>query len=205
MLDFKCWASLKWWSHVFQILPSSDDPYNKLIQSGLFVQIAMKDLPQIPWLRSIREPTVTGEALICPFSELHGQILDLSMRNFRSLDETSRNAIEPVLQGIVRSASEASVEYNDLKMVLAEKHEYRGQDTIVSTIRQICFAIGESFYDVQEGKNSRRRYVKCEVRFVQYEAEFDMNLWRAFSAGINDASKTACHDFVKSRTICVPI
>lgn len=49
ILDFKCWSSLKWWSAVFQILPSSDQMDNKLAQSALFVQVAMKDLPQTPW------------------------------------------------------------------------------------------------------------------------------------------------------------
>lgn len=49
MLDFKCWVSMKWWSAVFQAIPTENDPFNKLQQSTAFVQVAMQDLPQTPW------------------------------------------------------------------------------------------------------------------------------------------------------------
>uniref|UniRef100_A0A093V2V5 Uncharacterized protein n=1 Tax=Talaromyces marneffei PM1 TaxID=1077442 RepID=A0A093V2V5_TALMA len=161
---------LKWWANVFQILPTDDSPFNKLAQSGLFVTIAMMDLPQISWLRSTREPTRIEKGITCRFHELHDNIMNMAMETFHQLDEMSRNALEPVLQGIVLTASASTVDYKDLKMVLAEKYEYKSQtDSIVSSIRMICFTIGEAFYDVQEGKNSSSRWVQCEhTSYGQY-------------------------------------
>ncbi|KAM0323358.1 hypothetical protein ACHAPQ_008732 [Fusarium lateritium] len=181
MHDFKCWLSMKWWSNVFQMFPTDLGILNKMIQSAAFVQVAMKELPQSPI------------------------IIDLAMRNFQSLDEQARNAIEPVLQGIVQSASTSTTDYTVQKMVLAEKHEYLDDQRILSTLRQICFSIGESFYDVQEGKNSSRRWVKCQVGFVQYEGLFDIFQWRQVSGQINKAFKDSCEDFISRRTIDVPV
>ncbi|EED20826.1 conserved hypothetical protein [Talaromyces stipitatus ATCC 10500] len=205
ILDFKCWSSLKWWSNVFQLVPTNDHPLNKLIQSGLFVQIAMMDLPQTPWLRSIREPVQSGQSITCPFSDLHANIINMAMNAFHQLDDLSRNALEPVLKGIVTSASSATVDHKDLKMVLAEKYEYKREtDSIVSSIRMITFAIGESFYDVQDGKNSRSRWVSCEVGFVQYDAEFDLEGWKNHAVTLNAETKRATEDFINARTINIP-
>ncbi|EEA22638.1 hypothetical protein EYB25_005416 [Talaromyces marneffei] len=202
IMDFKCWASLKWWANVFQILPTDDSPFNKLAQSGLFVTIAMMDLPQISWLRSTREPTRIEKGITCRFHELHDNIMNMAMETFHQLDEMSRNALEPVLQGIVLTASASTVDYKDLKMVLAEKYEYKSQtDSIVSSIRMICFTIGEAFYDVQEGKNSSSRWVQCEVCFVQYDAEFDLEGWRSHSITLNDETRRATEAFINQRTI----
>lgn len=54
MMDFKCWSSLKWWAIVFHHIPSSNDAYNKMQQSGLFVQVASKDLAELPWYETHR-------------------------------------------------------------------------------------------------------------------------------------------------------
>lgn len=60
--------------------------------------------------------------------------MNMAMETFHQLDEMSRNALEPVLQGIVLTASASTVDYKDLKMVLAEKYEYKSQtDSIVSS------------------------------------------------------------------------
>ncbi|KAM0206366.1 hypothetical protein ACHAPA_009591 [Fusarium lateritium] len=133
MHDFKCWLSMKWWSNVFQMFPTDLGILNKMIQSAAFVQVAMKELPQSPMLHSVRGPQSTSEEITCPFSELHNRIIDLAMRNFQSLDEQARNAIEPVLQGIVQSASTSTTDYTVQKMVLAEKHEYLDDQRILSS------------------------------------------------------------------------
>lgn len=84
-------------------------------------------------LRSVRPLTQTGKALTCRFSELHGSIINLAMDTFQELDGSSRNALEPVLQGIVSSAGDSTVDYNDLKMVLAEKYEYKSDTDSISS------------------------------------------------------------------------
>ncbi len=49
VLDFRCWASLKWWTEVFQRLPSSDDPFAGIRQSSEFATAACRDKIQMHW------------------------------------------------------------------------------------------------------------------------------------------------------------
>lgn len=68
-------------------------------------------------------------------------------------------------------------------------------------IRMIAFAIGESFYDVQDGKNMGSRWVRCEVYFLQFDADFDLEGWRRHSVTLDAQTKKATEDFIHERTV----
>ena len=72
-------------------------------------------------------------------------------------------------------------------------------------LRQIIFANGESFYDVQEGKNQSSRWDMCDVTYYQWDAEFNLDEWKKFSATIEGQQKKATEDFIRRQTIPVSV
>ncbi|KAK4211198.1 hypothetical protein QBC37DRAFT_376325 [Rhypophila decipiens] len=177
--DFKCWSGLKWWADVFKAVPTTGDFDNKMRQSSAFAFFAGRDMQQFEWLRR-REPPVRQETTFeCMQSDLHANIMEFAIGS---------------------SASDSTIDFQDQKVVMAEKHELI-DNNIVSCIRMINFQVGESFYSVPQGKDGVRRLVRCHVEFSQIDAEFDMAKWETFSQNIAPDQKKAVEDFIFKETL----
>lgn len=79
-------------------------------------------------------PTIMSETIECPMPELHARIIQMAFSNFQRVDDVTRRALEPVFEGMLNSASDATVDYQDQRVVMAEKHEFKSQtNSIVSS------------------------------------------------------------------------
>ncbi|KAM7219593.1 hypothetical protein V8F06_004974 [Rhypophila decipiens] len=133
-------------------------------------------------------------------SDLHANIMEFAIGSFQGLDEIGRRALEPLFKEILSSASDSTIDFQDQRVVMAEKHEVI-DNNIVSCIRMINFQVGDSFYSVPQGKDGVRRLVRCHVEFSQIDAEFDMAKWETFSQSIAPDQKKAVEDFIFKQTL----
>ncbi|KAK3321810.1 hypothetical protein B0H66DRAFT_589647 [Apodospora peruviana] len=201
--DFKSWSSLKWWADVFKAVPTTPgDLHNKMVQSSAFAFRAAQEMGRLEWLRSDKPNAIRSQTFECMQKDLHQNIMELAIGTFQGLDEISRRALEPIFKEVLNSASDKTVEFEDHRVVMAEKHELNSStNKMVSSIRLISFQIGESFYSIDEGKDGIRRMVRCTVEFMQFDAEFDLAIWNRFEGGIAAEQKQACRDFILKRTV----
>lgn len=65
--------------------------------------------------------------------ELHQNLISRALSGWSDVDRDTFDAIEPLLQDIVRSAQPGITDFNELKVVIAEKYVYdSATDSIVS-------------------------------------------------------------------------
>lgn len=76
--------------------------------------------------------------------------------------------------------------------------------TFIADIRLVCFEITEAVRDVQDGKNSSHREVRCDISYTYYEAQFMMDRWKSYSVSVDKQQKEACQDFVERQTVDIP-
>ncbi|KZM24110.1 hypothetical protein ST47_g4743 [Ascochyta rabiei] len=205
ILDFRSWSSLKWWADAFGNVPSSGEGAAIMMQqSSEFARMAFRDLVQMPWLRATREPTSYKDAFDCHINDLHGNLIKRTMSSWGSLENDTLLALEPVLQRVLASVNtgEAMSSSTQVRSVLSERYEYQDNNrTFKSYLRLVCFEVAEAVRDVVDGKNSSHRQVECQMSYMYYEAEFDMNRWKTFSETINDQQRSACREFVMHQTV----
>lgn len=70
-------------------------------------------------------------------------------------------------------------------------------------IRLIAFEVTESFYNIPAGKSGQQQWIKCSLKFLNYEALFNMEAWKA--SGHVKVNTAAMSDFVKKQTVMIDV
>ncbi|USP74612.1 hypothetical protein yc1106_01886 [Curvularia clavata] len=156
MTDFRSWSSQKWWEEVARRDGVPDDMFQRARQSKLFAQIACEDMCKMSWLRTTKPPVDITRSIRCTAGMLHENIVSQIMSDWGGVDHDVVDAVEPLLQGIVRSARAGASpeEAGELKVVILEKYEWDANaQSVTSYIRLISFELSEAFHKVVSNKN----------------------------------------------------
>jgi hypothetical protein len=148
MADFRSWSSQKWWEEVARRDGVPDDMFQRARQSKLFAQIACEDMCKMSWygalrllisvthsktniypsqrLRTTKPPIDITCSIQCVSGMLHQNIVSQVMGDWGGVDCDIVDAVEPLLQDIVRSAQRGAApqEAGNLKVVILEKYEW---------------------------------------------------------------------------------
>jgi len=201
MLDFRSWSSGKWWQEVNRRYGNPSDMVARVQQSKEFATIACEDSVKMSWLQTTQAPFEAQYHIDCKASELHDNIISKALSNWSVVTADTMQAIEPLLQDIVRSGS-GTATMSQLKVVILEKYVYNSNtDSITSYIRLICFELREAFYNVVRNKEPDESRVSVDMSLLQYEAIFNVSLWNQYSDTLQPADKDIFKDFIQGQTI----
>ncbi|CAN9480131.1 unnamed protein product [Alternaria alternata] len=128
------------------------------------------------------------------------------MSDWESVDRDIVDAVEPLLQDIVRSARAGAIpqDAGELKVVILEKYEWNANArSVTSYIRLISFELSEAFYKVISNKGDPTSYVSVDLALLQYEAVFESSLWNQFALTLKKDQKDPFQDFINLQTINV--
>ncbi|CAN9122734.1 unnamed protein product [Alternaria alternata] len=128
------------------------------------------------------------------------------MSDWESVDRDIVDAVEPLLQDIVRSARAGAIpqDAEELKVVILEKYEWNANArSVTSYIRLISFELSEAFYKVICNKGDPTSYVSVDLALLQYEAVFESSLWNQFALTLKKDQKDPFQDFINLQTINV--
>ena len=160
----------------------------------------------------------TARHIECKSSDFHARLIQEAITGFVSPDPVMLRSLVPVLMAIVNSL-DTSGNSEEVRSLIMEKYEYvsengsfkackcsiiiqDAQGLMVGTdIRLIAFEVTESFYNIPEGKSGQQRWIKCTLRFLNYEALFNMDAWKA--SGNVEANNAAMSDFVNRQTVVI--
>ncbi|CAN9213049.1 unnamed protein product [Alternaria alternata] len=206
MTDFRSWSSQKWWEEVARRDGVPDDMFQRARQSKLFAKIACEDMCKMSWLRTTKPPIDINRSIRCMAGTLHQDIVTQVMSDWGSVDRDIVDAVEPLLQDIVRSARAGAIpqEAGELKVVILEKYEWDANvRSVTSYIRLISFELSEAFYKVISSKGEPMSYVSVDLALLQYEALFESSLWNQFALTLEKDQKDPFQDFINLQTINV--
>ncbi|CZT03139.1 uncharacterized protein RCO7_11677 [Rhynchosporium graminicola] len=180
MLHYRSWASLQWWTEVFKNVPSgvTQDPNTMKAQSRELARAAYSMLKSTSWLQQINND-VQDRTIECKSSDFHAALIHEAIIGYVSLTPRLLQSLEPVLMAIVSSLDTSGGD-NQARTLVMEKYEYVSEnDSIKAYIRLVAFEVTESFYNIPEGKSGQQQWIKCSLKFLNYEALFDMEAWKA--------------------------
>ncbi|CAI9635659.1 unnamed protein product [Alternaria burnsii] len=204
MTDFRSWSSQKWWEEVARRDGVPEDMFQRARQSKLFAKIACEDMCRMSWLRTTKPPIDINRSIRCMAGTLHHNIVSQVMSDWGSVDRDIVDAVEPLLQDIVRSARAGAIpqEAGELKVVILEKYEWDANArSVTSYIRLISFELSEAFYKVISNKSDPMSYVSVDLALLQYEAVFESSLWNQFALTLEKDQKDPFQDFINLQTI----
>ncbi|CAN9443139.1 unnamed protein product [Alternaria alternata] len=187
MTDFRSWSSQKWWEEVARRDGVAQDMFQRARQSKLFAKVACEDMCKMSWYEALR-------------------FLISVMSDWESVDRDIVDAVEPLLQDIVRSARAGAIpqDTGELKVVILEKYEWNANArSVTSYIRLISFELSEAFYKVISNKGDPTSYVSVDLALLQYEAVFESSLWNQFASTLEKDQKDPFQDFINLQTINV--
>ncbi|RII22951.1 hypothetical protein CUC08_Gglean013162 [Alternaria sp. MG1] len=226
MTDFRSWSSQKWWEEVARRDGVPEDMFQRARQSKLFAKIACEDMCRMSWyealgflipvthdktnmfssqrLHTTKPPIDINRSIRCMAGTLHHNIVSQVMSDWGSVDRDIVDAVEPLLQDIVRSARAGAIpqEAGELKVVILEKYEWDANArSVTSYIRLISFELSEAFYKVISNKSDPMSYVSVDLALLQYEAVFESSLWNQFALTLEKDQKDPFQDFINLQTI----
>ncbi|OAG16713.1 hypothetical protein CC77DRAFT_1053350 [Alternaria alternata] len=206
MTDFRSWSSQKWWEEVARRGGVAQDMFQRARQSKLFAKVACEDMCKMSWLRTTKPPINMNRSIRCMARMLHQNIVSQVMSDWESVDRDIVDAVEPLLQDIVRSARAGAIpqDTGELKVVILEKYEWNANArSVTSYIRLISFELSEAFYKVISNKGDPTSYVSVDLALLQYEAVFESSLWNQFASTLEKDQKDPFQDFINLQTINV--
>ncbi|KAJ4176102.1 hypothetical protein NW755_014608 [Fusarium falciforme] len=205
MQDFRSWSSAKWWNEVNRRQGIPDDFTKRVLQSKEFAKIACEDMVKMSWLRTTKNPLEAKHMIDCTAAELHENIVSRALTGWSDVDQDTMDAVEPILQDIVRTAQPGTQRMSEMKVVLIEKYVFDApSDSITSYIRLVSFELQEAFYDVIFGKAQGQARVSLQLSLLQYEAAFEQQKWEWYSKNyINDNDIGIFEDLIKTQSIDV--
>ncbi|KAM0425405.1 hypothetical protein ACHAPT_009462 [Fusarium lateritium] len=203
MLDFRSWSSGKWWNEVNRRQGIPDDFTQRVLQSKEFAKIACEDMVKMSWLRTTKYPLEVKHSIHCTAAELHENIVSRALEGWSDVDRDTMDAVEPLLQDIVRTAQPGTQRMSEMKVVLLEKYVYdASSDSITSYIRLVSFELQEAFYDIIMGKAQQQRLVSLDLSLLQYEAVFEQEKWEWYSKKyVHDDEMDMFEDLIKTQSI----
>ncbi|KAH7153628.1 hypothetical protein EDB81DRAFT_882564 [Dactylonectria macrodidyma] len=202
MLDFRSWSTAKWWKEVNRRHGNPNDFTQRVQQSKEFAKIACEDMVKMSWLRTTKYPAEVKHNIDCTASELHENIASRALAGWSDVDRDTMDAVEPVLQDIVRSVQPGTQGFSEMKVVVIEKYVYDEQTgNITSYIRVVCFELQEAFYNVITGKAQQQSRVNLQLSLLQYEAIFEQGYWEWYSGKyLQDDEKDPFQGLIKTQT-----
>ncbi|KAK2013311.1 hypothetical protein LZ32DRAFT_658111 [Colletotrichum eremochloae] len=208
MADFRSWSSKKWWEEVARRFGVADDAIQRARQSKEFAQIACEDMVKMSWLRTTRPPITIHFSIDGDPGDLHRKIVENTVSDWSAVDDDLVKSVEPIFQGIVKTALEAlegKTESSQMNNVVMEKYVYsESTRSITSYIRLLSFEWHKTVYHVIRGKEQERQTrVNLDVSLCLYEAIFEAALWELFSATLHDDETDLLWDYINGQTIDV--
>lgn len=88
-------------------------------------------------LRTTKSPVDNMHRIVCDAAELHNRIVSQVLHGWTDVDGETMDALEPLLQDIVRSTQRGGGDFSEMKVVITERYIYNENTHAITSCKQM--------------------------------------------------------------------